>query len=144
LQDKILKIIKRCNNCEFLGGDYEEYRLLVHKDPVRNSKETHYFSTTEPSQLMLCKKYKYKGFVFLRSVRRLLVTAGVVPRSPILVTLMMEAIRSSETSVLTRSTRRNTPENVILHSHRRENLKSYIFPSSLADLLHIQCFPGGR
>jgi hypothetical protein len=33
---------------------------------------------------------------------------------------------SSETSVLTRSTLRNNPEDTILHSHRRENLKSYI------------------
>jgi hypothetical protein len=30
--------------------------------------------------------------VFLRNVRRLLVTANVVPRSPILVTLLMEAL----------------------------------------------------
>jgi hypothetical protein len=27
--------------------------------------------------------------------------------------------------VLTRATRRNNPEDAILHSHRRENLKSY-------------------
>jgi hypothetical protein len=32
----------------------------------------------------------------------------------------------SETSVLTRVTRRNTPEDVILHNHRRENLESCI------------------
>jgi hypothetical protein len=41
-------------------------------------------------------------------------------------TLKMEAIRSSETSVHTRSTRRHIPEDGILHSHRRENLKSYV------------------
>jgi hypothetical protein len=53
--------------------------------------------------------------VFLRSMLRLLVTANVVPSSPILVTLMMEAIRSSETSVLTRATRRKITEYDILH-----------------------------
>jgi hypothetical protein len=64
--------------------------------------------------------------VFLRSVRRLLVAACVVPSSPIFATLMKEAPGSSETPVPTRATWRNNPEDTILHSHRRENLKSYI------------------
>jgi hypothetical protein len=45
-------------------------------------------------------------------VLRLLVTANVFSSSPILVILMLQVIRSSETSVL--------------QSHRRKNLKSYI------------------
>jgi hypothetical protein len=66
-----------------------------------------------------------KSLVFLRSVRRLLATACLVPGSPIFVTLMREALSSSETSFLIRVTRRNIPADAILHNHRRENLKSY-------------------
>jgi hypothetical protein len=55
-------------------------------------------------------------------VLRLLVTTNVIPRLSILVTLTTEAIRSSETSVLTRAARRNIPEYGHLHSQRRGNL----------------------
>jgi hypothetical protein len=54
------------------------------------------------------------------------VTPNFGPSSPILVTLVMKALRSSETLVLVRATRRNIPEDGILHSDRRETLISYI------------------
>jgi hypothetical protein len=90
---------------------------------------------------------------------RLLVTANGFPSSPILITLMTEAISSSESSALMTTTRRHTPEDGILHSHRRENLKSnkehitfrklYLLPSSvecetriLLDLLELTSVTG--
>jgi hypothetical protein len=57
-------------------------------------------------------------------VLRVLVTANVVPISPFLVALMLGAIRSSETSVLTTATWRNIQKDGILQSHFRGNLKS--------------------
>jgi hypothetical protein len=59
-----------------------------------------------------------RALVFLRSVRRLLVTASVVPTSSstILVTLMHEALNFTETLVITRATRRNIPEDTLLNA----------------------------
>jgi hypothetical protein len=48
--------------------------------------------------------------------------------APNLVTLLTEALRTSETSVLTIATRRNIPEYAIFHNHRREAFKQSQWP----------------
>jgi hypothetical protein len=59
---------------------------------------------------------------FLCSMLKLIVTADV--RSSLIpITLMMKALRCSETSAFTRTTRNKIPEEGMLHSRRRENLK---------------------
>jgi hypothetical protein len=65
------------------------------------------------------------GNRFLCSVLRLPVIVDVVRSPTIPITLTMEVIHFSETSVLTRATRRKIPEDGIVHSHRREYMKSY-------------------
>jgi hypothetical protein len=61
--------------------------------------------------------------------------------SPIPVSLMMDAIRSSKTSVLITATRHNIQEDGILHSHCRENLESYMenYLSKFLYFLKIYC-----
>jgi hypothetical protein len=80
-----------------------------------------------PSSWMLLPVALVRNFVSEEHiVFRFLVTTNVVSSLPILATLMMESIRSSETLVITRVIQCNIPKDGILHSHSRENLKSYI------------------
>jgi hypothetical protein len=82
--------------------------------------------------IVLLLLYYSTTIVFIRRVLRLLVTANI-PSSLILVTLMMEAIRSSETSVLTRDTA----------SHlriRHSLLHSLLFPPILLNSRNIMQF----
>jgi hypothetical protein len=65
-----------------------------------------------------------------------LVTADVFLNTLILVALMMEAIHSYETSVLTTVTLHHIQEDGALHSHRRESLKSYICIYSASNREH--------
>jgi hypothetical protein len=71
-------------------------------------------------------RFHHHGEKNQHSELQLLVTANAVTSLLILFILIMEAIRSSETLVLTRATWHHIPEDGILHSHRRENLKTYI------------------
>jgi hypothetical protein len=66
------------------------------------------------TQCGFCKNRPFG--VFLRSALRLLAINNAVSSLSILVTLMMDAILSSETSVLTRATQRHIQEDDILQS----------------------------
>jgi hypothetical protein len=113
----ILKIIEYgCSNINLIGS--EVYKCILLWDFVNKTFiGSEVFTPLAVKNavfwnLMTCDSCK--NLLFLRSVLRLLVIANVVPSSPILVTLMVEAILSSETSVLTGATRRFFPGDGVL------------------------------
>jgi hypothetical protein len=67
----------------------------------------------------------------LTKYKSLVITANVVPSSPILVTLKMEAIHSFESSVPKTATLCNLSEDLILR-----NIKDYLFPELLSTDSH--------
>jgi hypothetical protein len=95
---------------------------LFHSRSTRNTQLLLF--TGMPSSVTLRRMALVRTDISEESITTLIV--NVVPSSPILVTLMMEAMSSFESSVLTRVARRNITEDGILQSYRRENLKYHI------------------
>jgi hypothetical protein len=88
-------------------------RVVLVRTDVSEELSASFIRVTRIGELGTMLALTSKKYLFLRSVRRLLVRASVVPSSPILVTLMEEELSSSETWALTRATRRNIPKDGI-------------------------------
>jgi hypothetical protein len=124
MKNAVFWIVTPCGFCKKrrFGRTYLLHHLDEKKQRTRNVSSNLQLKQAAESMLQLLAMLTLFLALWVGALQ-LLVTANVFPSSRILFTLIMEAILSSETSVLTRSTRRYILEDGILHSHRRENLK---------------------
>jgi hypothetical protein len=124
---------------------FEEYRLLgrdATRRPCGSCKNRRIASIIMATRIgELGMRLAVYSYVF-----QLLITANVVPSSPILVAMMMETIRSSETSVLTRATWHHIPKDGILRSVLKLLVTANIVPSSpiLVTLMMEAILPSKR
>jgi hypothetical protein len=81
------------------------------------------------------RNWRASNKVFLRSVLRLLLDANFVHRTPILVTLMNEEIRSSEMLVLIGATLCNIPEDGIVIAVKTSNFKEQKITNTRSQIL---------
>jgi hypothetical protein len=86
---------------EFLGM---LRRVALVRTDVSEEHSASFITVTRIGELGTTIGVTSEKISIFRSVRRLLVTANVIPSSPILVILMKEALSFSETSVLTKVT----------------------------------------
>jgi hypothetical protein len=94
---------------------YKENGLLGYNNPVPTLQENRRFRGTyrlhhQDDKNRRNKKNVSSNYELKHAEKILVVITANIPRLPILVTLIMEAIRFYETSVLTRATRRNIPQ----------------------------------
>jgi hypothetical protein len=127
-----------CGSCKnrYFGGMYHLHHQGDKNQWARNNIESNQQPTHTAKKSYVC----IYSTIFLCSVYWLLVIYNI-PSALILVILMLEAQHSSETSVVTRATRRDIQEDGIIHSHHRENFKSYmsLFPLSYIQV-HVHLF----